>query len=467
MSSGLVTTRVLCSVVMFHCMQALQEPLKLLLILPLDSSTAPGAIDSSTAPGATDSWERGLQLLAAAEKAVESINQNTNILQGYRLEIATVNSVSCVPPHTTAAATLPGLFNTILQHSPVLAAVGMFCPSSARLVMKLARQAGQERLMLPIFIGSPSPAIAVDTESNHFRMLDSSLSIAQAVVAFMEYQHWTRVAIITDLENTYYLQTAETFLKLIKQLKHRNETSISVSLYLQAKDSMKLGGFDAKVVFVSASLALSRQVISKACESGWRWPTHAWMFHTHSVDDLTSNVLSITGMFFFQNSLIESECGLKKHLDHHRKECHQTNNPYANILHKTIRVSALLKNMTLLERGLSYSSALKRINSSGLIDGLAFNEDTHTLFSFNKVFISQVMSNENPTKLIEIGYYHSRQGYLNISSESVQENHIPPGIVFRSREIFISAVYYTEIILCFILVTFNLALYIRYRRSQK
>ena len=453
MSSGLRSTQyslVLCAAVMLHCMLALQ-PLHLLVILPLDSSTAPGA---------TDSWERGTQLLAAAERAVESINRNTSILQGYKLE---VNSVSCAPQHTTAA-TLPGLLNATLQHSSVLAAVGMFCPNSARLIVKLARQADKERLTFPIFIGSPSPAIAVDTASNHFRMLDSSKSFAQAVVAFMEYQHWARVAVITDLDDTYYLQTAETFLKHIKQLKHRHQTNISVSLYLQARDSVRLEGFDARVVLVSASLAVSRQVISKASERAWRWPTHAWMFHTHSVDDLAINSSSIPGVFLFQDSLVE---GQREHLNHNGNECCQTNNPYANTLHKTIILSALLKQMTLLETGLTYRSALKRINSSGLIDGLAFNEDTRTLFSSNEVRISQVVRSKNQTKLTGIGYYHSRQGHLNISSERVRENHIPPSAVFRSRELLISAAYFVEIILCFVLVTFNLVLYIHYRKEPE
>ena len=221
---------------------------------------------------------------------------------------------------------------------------------------------------------------------------------------------------------------------------------------------MRLEGFDARVVLVSASLAVSRQVISKASERAWRWPTHAWMFHTHSVDDLAINASSIPGVFLFQDSFIE---GQREHLNHNGSECCQTNNPYANTLHKTIILSALLKQMTLLERGPTYRSALKRINSSGLIDGLAFNEDTH---ASNEVRISQIVRSKNQTIL---GYYKSRQGHLNISSEQVRENHIPPSAVFRSREPLISAAYFVEIIPRFVLVTFNLVLYIHYRKEPE
>lgn len=111
-------------------------------------------------------------------------------------------------------------------------------------------------------------------------MLDSSQCIVEAIVSFMEYQQWTRIAIITDLDDTYYLQMAEAFLRHIKK------RTISVSFYLQAQNSIQLRGFDAKVVLVSASLNVSRQVIAKARENKWSWPTHAWMFHTHSLEDL-------------------------------------------------------------------------------------------------------------------------------------------------------------------------------------
>lgn len=439
----------LCAVVQFHHTLAL-KPLHLLLILPLNSSAT-----------TTDSWERGSQLLAAAERAVEAINQDTNILQDYRLEMSRVNSVTCTPPHEVA--TLPSFLNATVytQDREILAAVGIFCPHSAKLLTKLTRHPG---LRFPVFVGSLSPTTAVATEFpfNQFRMLDSSLSIAQAVVSFMEYQHWTRIAVITDIDNTYYLQTAEAFLKHMKNLRCINQTNISVSFYLQARNSIQLGDFDAKVVIVSASLKLSRQIISKASANGWTWPTHAWLFHTHSPEDLITNA-PISGLFFFQNSLIESECHERKTEQLHCSGVVDLFNPYAHILNKTIRLSALLKNMTLLNTSLDYTTALRLLSSSGLMEGLAFDDTTHTLFN-SSVHISQTTGSG---ELVGIGHYHSRQGHLNITNATLPQNQIPSGIVLHSREVVISVLYFTEISLCFILVTIDLLLYIYYRKEPE
>lgn len=141
---------------------------------------------------------------------------------------------------------------------------------------------------------------------------------------------------------------------------------------------------------------ICRQVISKAKENNWSWPTHAWMFHTHSPEDLSIHT-SISGMFFFQNSLIENEHHERRQLACNGTTCYRTNNSYAYFFYKTIMLSALMKNMTLVDTSLDYRVALNKISS---LEGLSFNESTHTLFS-SSVYISQATS-EN---LVSVGYY--------------------------------------------------------------
>lgn len=133
--------------------------------------------------------------------------------------------------------------------------------------------------MFPFFVGSPSPIVDVTGYPlNRFRMLDSSLAIVRDVVSFMEFQQWTRIAVITDLEDTYYSQTAQVFLNNINQ-----NPKISVSLYLQVQGSVHLNdGFDPNVILVSVSVDVSRQIVETAKNANLMWPRYAWIFHTHT-----------------------------------------------------------------------------------------------------------------------------------------------------------------------------------------
>lgn len=161
--------------------------------------------------------------------------------------------------------------------------------------------------------------------------------------------------------------------------------------------------------------------------------------------------------------MIESKHHERPQLDCNGIACYRTNNSYAHFLYKTIVLSALLKNVTTVDPGLDYRMAMNRVSSLGLVEGLAFDDSRHTLFSSSIVLISQATNG----RLVDVGYYHSKQGCLNISNNSVLEHQIPPSIVFRSRLVFLSVASYTEIILCFLLVTVDLILYIYYRKEPE
>lgn len=443
----------LCVLVLFFKHSLALDPLHLLLILPLNSSALPGM---------TDSWERGSEFLAAAEKAVQEINQDPDILRHYTVHVSLINSMMCSPPYYDVSV-LPSFVNTVydIEQRAVVVAVGMFCPNSAKLLTGIAQHGrGQDRLNFPFFVGSLSPPAPLRNEANvlprnQFHMLDSSLSVVQAVVSFMKYEKWTRIAVITDIDDTYYSQTAETFVEEIKR--HPN---ISVSIYLRIQDIVSLEeSFDARVVFVSASLNVSREVILSASNRNWMWPTHAWLFHTHTLEDLSIGIpiTHLNGLFLFE---VESECGVFKNS---RLPCYRTNNTFADILYKSIVLGALVKNMTLLETGLDYITALGRISSLGLMDGLAFNKNPHTLFD-SGVSLSQVACG----KQVAVGSYSSQLGQgVNITNTSVLNNLIPPSTMYDSHAAIVFVIYYSEITLCSILVTLNLVLYIYYRKQPE
>lgn len=138
-------------------------------------------------------------------------------------------------------------------------------------------------------------------------------------------------------------------------------------------------------------------------------------------------------------------------------------NPYTNILHKTIMLSALIKNMSLLNAGLDYATALSRIRSQGLVEDLSFDRDTHTLFS-SGVDIVQVAD----VLPVRVGHYDSRRaGALTITNDSIKNHQILQTTVYRSPVVIVLVLYYVEIVACSVLVTVDLVLYIYYRKEPE
>lgn len=140
--------RLLCAALLFQHLLAL-DTLQLLVILPLNSSNAPGRLDG---------WERGAEMLATAERAVESINQDTGILQGYRLKLSIINSMMCRPPHYRVTV-LPQLLDAIFHtRQEVIGAVGMFCYSTAHLLTQIARRPHRKNSCSHSLWGHPHPS---------------------------------------------------------------------------------------------------------------------------------------------------------------------------------------------------------------------------------------------------------------------------------------------------------------------
>lgn len=408
--------------------------LQVLVILPLNSSIC-----------GSSRWERGAELLAGAERAVQVINNDTTLLHNHTLEMLVINSVSCSPKQYEGII-LPQLLNATI-HDNIISAVGIFCPNTANLVIRLGQNTNN-KLNFSFFIGSMSPMIhKAKLPSNFYYMLDSSLAIVKAVMSFIEHQQWTRVAIITEVENNFYSQTASTFLNCLDT--HEN---ITISQYKQVSSLHLDKSFDAKVVFVSASLDMVGEVLQLARKYQWDWPTHAWIFHTHSIDDIDKHKL-LKGVFLFQNSLLKNNSTIStlEHLYPDSGSYCNASNPYSSILCQSIIAASLLKNASLAKPHSGNNTVLNHFRS------------TEILFH-SGVDLIHILDSEAVT----VGQYDTQLGHFNVINDStLLSSKIPPGRVYQLPSVFTRAVFSIEILVSFTLVTVNLILYICFRKEPE
>lgn len=425
---------------LFHHLLA-RESLYFIIILPLNGS-------NSTI---VDRWERGQELLAGAERAMESIN-NSGIIHGYELEMLVIDSGACNQPHHNfEAGILPSFVNyTVHQEYNIISAIGMFCPQSTKLISGLVNRY-KERTNFPVISGSQSPDVYnVELHPNLLHIFSSSISIIKAVVRLMEYQQWRRVGIITDLEDTFYSQTANHFTNFIRMY-----TTLSIVSYTQVQSFSKLPkSFNTRVVFVSTDLSTAIQIICDAFHRGFKWPSYAWIFHTHSVGDLMMahdalcSSRCLDSIFILQNEYETSHA-------HARSEICNCNNPYANALYESMWISALIMNATT-------HTSLNRTGHSSLMNDSMFNQ-TQALFGSTRVDISQILSGE-PTI---IAHYHPSTEDLIVYNQQIRDNDIPPEVKYRPVLAPLLIVYYVLTAACTVLVTVDIVLFIYLRKEPE
>ena len=119
----------------------------------------------------TPGWNRGLELLPAAQLAVDRINQDPTILPGYNLELTELNAGTY--DHGYPSDVLFQFVNEITQKEqhPV-AVVGSFCTKLVEAVALVAERSGTYLLQV---LESPSPVLHDRVRYPHlFHIIPSS-----------------------------------------------------------------------------------------------------------------------------------------------------------------------------------------------------------------------------------------------------------------------------------------------------
>ena len=154
--------------------------------------------DSTWTPG----WDRGLELLPAAQLAADRINQDPTILPGYNLEMTELNAGTC--DHGYPSDALFQFVHEITQEEQhLVGVVGSFCTILAKAVALIADRSGTNLLQI---MASPSPALHDRERYPHlFHIIPSSAVYGEAVCSLMEQFGWTRVGVVSDnsMETSY------------------------------------------------------------------------------------------------------------------------------------------------------------------------------------------------------------------------------------------------------------------------
>ena len=191
-------------------------------------------------------WDRGTEILPAAQLAVERINEDLSFLPEYHLELVPVDTGTCTNDFKSEA--LINFIHGITQEEQhVVGVVGLFCTSVAQLISPLAGHRGISLLQI---VGSASPVLRNNEKYPYlWHMTPSSTAYVEAVHKMMDEFGWTNIT-ITGSAGGLYFHTAIAFSQYRSQGGNTSQ-SVDVSLLI----------LDGQVSSVLKSLQQSRKRI--------------------------------------------------------------------------------------------------------------------------------------------------------------------------------------------------------------
>lgn len=206
-------------------------------------------------------WERGEEISAGAQIAMEDINSRPDILPEHTLRIVEIDIGECGQQNNYNLL-LEFVNTTFHQHLNVIGAVGIFCPTEVQISIPL--------------LGTPDSWIILRSAvkaASTTNLGKPNQRIIQALFDFLEALEWSNIAAITANGDNY-------FFSLIEQLD--TQTSAS-AVHNGSKVNMIVYDYDQsisqcdlpRIILVSIRSPLAiMELLCNAYREDLMWPKH-------------------------------------------------------------------------------------------------------------------------------------------------------------------------------------------------
>ena len=423
-------------------------------------------------------WDRGLEILPAAQLVVDKINGDPSILPGYQLELVQVDTGKCT--HNFHSEGLINFVRQITQEeNHIVGVVGLFCTSVAQLLSPLAGHQGINLLQIS---GSVSPVLRNQERHPYlWHMIPSSAAYVDAVLEMMDAFEWRNIAVIGAPGGLYYHTAKEFTLKV-----SGNDSRLVTLLISDGQVSSALRDLRQsrkRIVFASVEAKVAAQMICLAYQEEVVWPNYTWIFPDHHIEDLLLHADDMCYSDVLRRAL-ERVYLLHFH-DNSSDPYTQYNttltpNLYANVMRDSIQAFALSLNATMnYLQAMNLSLEDYRLGNSNITDmiekelmTLSFTGSLgHVQFDGNKrewqttVDILQIR-NRTAT---QVGSYNPVTGQLVLYQEidPIQDVNEILRIKKNSVPIPVTVILLMVTGVCIIFTTIMLVLFIYYRRSAE
>ena len=453
-------------------------------------------------PRIESGWDRGLELIPAARVAVKEINNRTDLLPGYKIQLIEASSDACSVIITSTGMTNFASYALSTTRTNAIAVTGLVCSSVTAAISQVAGRSEIDLLQIAM---AYSP---IFNDQNLYRriwrVLPSSLSYINAMIALMNHFNWNKVSTLYDEQGVYYQTTAEIFREEITK-----STGNHVFLHLGIDDSDifidhaldQIANEAARIIFVSTTIPQAGILMCKVFNRNLIWPGFMWILQAmvqaeiiatkacdldtlnkalenvvflnfplenrHPDDILVSgeSYYEYRKKYFEELQSFQREDQVKKYLSYFKFEPY--GNDYSNPMYDEIWALALALNSSLPDLE-SYNLSLKnyQYNMSEITDII---ERHLKNVSFSGT-LGDIRFDANHSSLVPVFIHQIRNGYpVQIGDYKIENDNLTlwniseikfPGDDFDIRYNHISdpvAIYlYFEACLCFLFTTLTL-----------
>lgn len=253
--------------------KAVAMNLRLLTLLPADRDLATS--------GTSISDYSSVALRLALDLATEQINNRSDLLPRYTLELIHREEGCTVATSTTVALTT-GLFPR--DGSRVAGVIGPVCSLDSLLVSSIV---SRSELQLVLLHSAGSSLKLSDTSSSATNTLDilgSTQPLVDLAIALIKQTAWHNIAILFENNQPFYTSITESFISAVQSESELNIRYVSSV----APDFYPLGDVwnsKARIVFVVTSAVHSRRIMCLAHHLKLVYPDYQWIITNQKLDD--------------------------------------------------------------------------------------------------------------------------------------------------------------------------------------
>ena len=242
-------------------------------------------------------WDAGPDLLAGARVAIEEINNSTDILPDYKLNLIESGHEACGLPGGNF-----GVVNLVKyainppsnsRRGPVAAVLGLFCSTSTKVISPFAGRNGIDLLQLS---GSNSPDFLRDKElyPHLWRFLESATVYADTVISMMDAFQWKKVALVADFENSFLSGIGDAFINKVDSRSDLDLLYRGNLLQLTNIEETVRGILEsrARIIFLSTTAPQTAKIYCAAASLNMHWPNYVWIMADYLVKVIEDEVVA-------------------------------------------------------------------------------------------------------------------------------------------------------------------------------
>ena len=256
------------------CNSSIDQPLYILSLLPYPD------------PEAQPSFTEGPTLTLVAQLAVDLINNRTDILPGYNLELVSGDS-GCNIRSKAALVTGSHILST---EKPVAGLVGPGCSSSALFIAPLISRGPIG--LITVHIAGSLLLSNRDTYANSFGTLDSTEVFVDALLSLSKRNNWQNVSVLFDESRLYYLTTLRALTDRLNSLNRPINIVLSSTVYETYIPIQEINESGSRIIFLLVGPDSLSQILCLGYHNGVFFDAYQWVVVSRTLGEI--NPLNFT-----------------------------------------------------------------------------------------------------------------------------------------------------------------------------